>query len=110
MRKLFLICTTTIVAYGVTAPSARAYPVTSTTVLHNCDGALQSALGAYGCTLCNGSGSRCIDYSCNTNPNNGARLGCWAEPFIAQSRGGQSLLQATPMFGWPPGWLYRNAR
>ncbi len=79
MRKLFLISATAVAAYVMTTLPTQALkdmPITSGTVLDNCAGKLRSALGAYGCTICNDAGSRCTDYSCNANPFNGARTGC----------------------------------
>jgi hypothetical protein len=103
MRKSFLICALAIAT--VTAAQASDRQVTSATVKGACDGDLQSALGAYGCTICTGKGDRCIDYSCNTNPDNGARLGCWAVSFIATVKRGPSSSWGNIL---APGWLSRN--
>ena len=111
MRKLFLICAFAIAAYAVSALTAQAMldrPTSGQTVLNNCGDQLQSALGAFGCTICNDSGTSCTDFSCNENPYNGARVGCYAVTFIVRSRRGQPSPQATPMSVWAPGWLNRN--
>jgi hypothetical protein len=107
MQRFFLICALAIVASAVMAPAARAMldrPTTDQTVRNNCAGMLQSALGAFGCTICNDSGTKCTDWSCNYNPLNGARYGCFAVSFTRR----QPSPQATPMSVWAPGWLSRN--
>jgi hypothetical protein len=111
MRKFFLICALAIAGCAVMAPAAQATKSTTTgvsNVLNACDGDLQSGLGAFGCTICiRGTLGHCIDYSCNTNPANGAPLGCWRTTFIVKLKPGQPSPQATQM-QWAPGWLSRN--
>jgi|KBSMisStandDraft_5_1062788.scaffolds.fasta_scaffold08417_5 hypothetical protein len=111
MRKCFLICAFAIAACAVMAPTAEAMkdvPITSGIVINNCTGRLVFGLGAYGCTICSDSGSICHDYSCNTNPYNGARMGCYAVTFIVKR--GQPSTQATQMSVWAPGGLVGTSR
>ncbi len=108
MRGLFLISTLAIAASAVVAPTAEALtyrPITTGTVLDNCAGQLQFGGGAFGCTMCNDSGSKCTDYTCNLNPYQGPG-GCNAVSFIVKR--GRPSPRATPMQFWTPIWLNGN--